>query len=64
MKLALDVWYEAWGRTGEREVAGATGHGEARVVEKVFRDGTRGDRGGLHWGEVAGDIGPPPYAGP
>ena len=59
LKLALDLWYEAWGRTWDREVAGKAGYGEAPSVAGTFaEDGTH--RGGVHdLGEVAGDIGSP-----
>lgn len=65
LKLALDVWYEAWGRTGEREIVGATGHGDAAIVaEPVVHDGTHPGGGVRDPREVAGDVGPPLCAGP
>jgi hypothetical protein len=64
MKLALDVWYEAWGRTGDRDAAGAVGHGEARLAARtVVSDGARRDRVGRHRREAAGDVSPPPFTG-
>lgn len=65
MKLALDVWYEAWGRAGDRDAAGAVGRDEARLAAgTVVSDGARRDRIGRPRREAAGDVGPPPLDGP
>ena len=65
MKLALDIWYEAWGRNGDRNSAGAAGLGEAASVGgAALHDGSRRDRGGCHRGEIVGDVSPPLSAGP
>ena len=65
MKLALDVWYEAWGRTADRDVVGAAGQGEAvGAPEEGVRDVARGDRGGHRPRETAGDANLSPCAAP
>ena len=56
MKLALDVWYEAWNRT-EGDDAGAVDRGEANAAE-VRRDG-----GCRHRVDAGRDLGQPIYLG-
>ena len=64
MKLALDIWYEAWSRA-EGEDARAALHGEAAGSAEALTisDGARRERGG-RWGtDTLGNVGPPTYSG-
>lgn len=57
MKLALDAWYEAWGRTGNGDAVAPVKHGEATSsTEADARNRARRDRQGL---ERVGDVDPP-----
>lgn len=61
MKLALDVWYEAWSRT-EGDDAGGGDRGEA-VAAEVRREVVRRDGGCRHRMDAGRDLGQPIYLG-
>ena len=64
IKLALDVWYEAWGRTGGEEAGAARLGGVVGVAgAATVREGTRTDHGVRYGTETAEGTGPPPYPG-
>ena len=64
IKLALDVWYEAWDRTGGEE-AGAAKLGDVVGVAgaATVREGTRTNHGARHGTETVEGTGPPPRPG-
>ena len=64
IKLALDVWYEAWDRTGGEE-AGAAKLGDVVGVAEAaaVREGIRTEYGVQHGTEAAVGTGPPPCPG-
>ncbi len=61
MKLALDVWYEAWGRTEGGDAR--RNHGEVVAPPEDVRAGGLRDPGGVYGREPVGDAGASPYPG-
>ncbi len=62
MKLALDVWYEAWDRI-EGGAARTVDLGEAVGPPEAARNAALREPGGVHGREPVGDVGPSPYPG-